>query len=192
MKNILDKIHPKYYTALFALGTAGFIFVVNFYLLFPQSEKIEQLRINAQMEKQKVKVVEAFALEHPNTELYLFQLDEQKAQVDRLMPDKSDISDFLAQLDQAAKSTGLKIMNIKISPIVNKNGYRDIPIEIVVKGDYFQTINFLTKMENLSRFNTINSIVTQSREKDLETKLAVTVYSYGIVQNQKPAEPAKK
>lgn len=192
MKLELSKIRPKYKLTIIAIGTAGLILAIIFYLIFPQRERINNLRNQFELDKQKVAVVEAFATAHPNSEQYLLQLDHQKGRVDMLMPDQPDIGNFLIQLDQTAKACNIKIVNIKFSPSVNKNGYRDIPLEILISGDYFQTINFLTKMENLPRFNSINSVVTQSRAEALETKLTTTIYSFGVVQNPKPAEPAKK
>ncbi|MGI6091432.1 MAG: type 4a pilus biogenesis protein PilO [Veillonellaceae bacterium] len=192
MKLVLSKVPPRYQITLIAIGIAGFILVIIFYLLLPQRERIDILQNQFELEKQKVAVVEAFATAHPNSEQYLLQLDQQVVHVDRLLPNQPDISDFLLQLDQAAKECGVEIVNIKFSPSVNKKGYRDIPLEILISGDYFKTLNFLSKTENLPRFNSINSVITQSRDEVLETKLTVTIYCFGVAQNQKPAEPAKK
>lgn len=192
MKLALDKLHPKYRTAIFAVGIASFIFVTHSFLLNPQWEQIENLKNQNQTGKMRVQVVEAFSLAHPNTDQYLIELDQKKAHADKMLPDRSDVSDFLVLLDQASKDCGIQLTHIKFSPAVNKNGYREIPLEILIRGDYFQTINFLTKMESLPRFNSINRVVTQSKEKVLETKLTVAIYSFGVTQNQNTAEPAKK
>ncbi|MPM65915.1 hypothetical protein SDC9_112819 [bioreactor metagenome] len=65
-------------------------------------------------------------------------------------------------------------------------------MEIVVQGSYIRTLSFLDKLESLPRYAMITNISTQSKQNVLETKLTLVIYSFGVVQNQKPAEPAPK
>ena len=140
----------------------------------------------------RVSEIEAFALIHPNQDEYLVEVRNKLDSANRLLPSNLEISDYLLLIDRTAKDCSIYLKSIKPSAYINKNGYREIPIEILIQGDYFQTLNFLEKLESIPRFSTVTTISTQSHNNILESKLSVIIYSYGVTTIPKTAEPALK
>jgi len=187
----LKKLEIKHKIILFGAGIAAVIVVFYLYLWLPQTERIAALTAQYQTERQRVQTIEAFANAHPDIGAYETELNNKLAQVDKMLPNNAEISEFIIEAENIAKISGVQLLRIKPAPAVNKNGYREIPLEMVVKGNYFQTLSFLKKLEEITRFNSVLNLATQSKNGDLESKLSVVIYSYGVTQ-QNPAEQVKQ
>jgi type IV pilus assembly protein PilO len=183
VKQLLTKLQYKQQIALFAF--IMLIPAVAFYslVLTEQRAYIRQLTGQAEIRKQQIDGIEKFVLEHPDADRYQGELDQKLAVADQMLPDRPNMSSFLIQLDQTAAASGVKVAQIKPGQPVNKAGYREIPIEIIIKGTYAQTMIFLTKLESLSRFDSVNNIAMQSQQTMLESKLSIVIYSYGVNRN---------
>lgn len=192
MKRNLTTIQPKHKVILFITSTLLVILLFYFLWLVPQTQRIGDLSNQVGFEKQRNGQIESFALAHPNSDEYLLEVDQKVFTVNQLLPNELDVSDFLVQLNQTAITSGVRLVQIKPAQPVNKSGYREIPVEILIRGSYFQTLNFLTKFDNVPRFAMINNISTQSRQNILESKLSVSIYCYGVTQTQNSAGPAHK
>ena len=86
----------------------------------------------------------------------------------------------LTQVEQAAKACGLQLVEIKPAPAVTKTGYRELPVEIGIKGTFAQTAAMLKTLEDIPRFNSLTQVSMNSRQGTIESKLVLTVYSYGV------------
>lgn len=192
MKFDLGVLPTKYKIILFItlLFFSSFFFYHS--ALRPQFQHITSLSTELQDEKRRVAEIEAFALIHPNQDEYLVEVRNKLDSANRLLPSNLEISDYLLLIDRTAKDCSIYLKSIKPSAYINKNGYREIPIEILIQGDYFQTLNFLEKLESIPRFSTVTTISTQSHNNILESKLSVIIYSYGVTTIPKTAEPALK
>ncbi len=184
-----NKLSLKY--RLMALA-AGFLAVVGLFYLFlylPQRQRIAAVAAQYELENRQVAVIENFARLYPQPEKYYAELSQRSTRVNKLLPDNHELGDFLVQAEQAAKAANIQLAQIKPGQIANKNGYREVPVEIIIKGDFFQTMNFIKALEDGTRFNILTSIVMQSRQGLLETKLMVAVYSFGVPANTQAAGP---
>jgi len=137
------------------------------------------------MEQQQVKVIETFVQGHPNPEQHLLELDSKITQVDRMLPDNPEISSFLAEVEQLSRECGVQLGYLKLGKTVNKEGYREIEVEISLNGKFPQIMKFLSKTENGTRFISVTNIGMQLGKNSLESKLSAKIYSYGV-----PAVPA--
>jgi len=153
--------------------------VLLFYigLLRPQQTRIAELSNRVHSEQQKVQVVEKFALAYPNVDRHLAGLENKFIQTSRMLPDYPDIREFLLQVEAAANGSGVKLLQIQPGICVNKEGYWEVPIEIMTRGSFFQTITFLKKIEDCPRFNSVVRLSLQSQTWGLESNFVVVIYS---------------
>lgn len=192
MKFTMEALQPRQKIVLFIICAVITLLLFYFIILEPQRQRITELRNELQLERARINTIEAFVIAHPNSDKYLIELDQKTAQIDKMFPNQPEISDFLSLLNQTSKSCGVQLVHVKPAASINKSGYREIPLDILIRGNYFQTLNFLTKMESLPRLVLVTNITTQSKQRTLETKLSAIIYSYGVTVNQKQTEPAKK
>jgi len=156
--------------------------VVVFYigLLRPQQMQIAELSNRVHSEQQKVQVIEKFAFFYPDTDRHLASLESKFIQTSRTLPDHPDIREFLLQVDLAANTSGVKLLQIQPGIGINKGEYWELPIEIMTRGNFFQTIAFLKKLEDCPRFNSVVRLSLQSQTGDLESNFVVAIYSCRI------------
>lgn len=179
MKFSLASLQEKHKIGLFAASLVVIAWLFYSYVLLPQNLRIAELKVQCQAGGQQVQLIEAYAAAHPDIEHYLNELDGKIGQVSKILPDNNNIRDFLVQAEQAAKESSVRLSQIKPGQAVNKNGYREIPVEIAVKGSYFQILEFANKLENGPRFNTITNISMRAQQGILDNTVSVIIYSYG-------------
>ena len=93
---------------------------------------------------------------------------------------KVTLNDLIMQVEDSAKKTKVKLNRVKPIGEENKENYRGIKDELDITGDYFQTLEFLKKLEQLQRFNTVTDMSVQAKDEILNSKLSLLVYSYGV------------
>jgi len=185
-----DKLEIRHKIFLFALGTIVISYLFYDFLLLPRWTEIDQLRVQSDMESQQVKIIEAFALAHPNPEEHITQLDNKIMTVNKMLPDQSEISSFLLQLEQLSNQTNVQLSYLKPGKITNKEGYREIEVEFAINGKFNSIMDFLSKTENGSRFMNIHNLGIQLGKTGIETKLLAKIYSYGVI--AAPVAPGDK
>jgi Tfp pilus assembly protein PilO len=165
--------------ALFLLTCIAAVFVSHHFLFVPQQQQHAQLTEQLLLKQQKIQSINAFALSHPQLQQYILDLDHQCAYLNKLLPNTLEMQVFINQLQQAAAKSGVQLLKIQPGPCSNRTGYRDTVIELMIRGDYFHTLDFLGKLENNERFTTIDRLSTQANAALLDTKLTVLIFSFG-------------
>lgn len=187
MEKITAKLETRHKIFFFVLGLAIVVMVFYTYVYQSQQQCLAQLNTDLQMTKQKVQVLEGFLAQHPDLKQYEKELQDKTDLVNSKLPADKDISSFIMQVEDSAKKTNVKLNRVKPIGEENKENYRGIKVELDITGDYFQTLEFLKKLEQLQRFNTVTDMSVQAKDEILNSKLSLLVYSYGV----KPTEANK-
>jgi len=180
-----NKIQIKHKIGLFWLGAVLVTYLVYTFLLLPEWTRCDEVTAQNKAESQQVKIIEAFAKDHPNPEQYLLELDRKIMQVDKMLPENPEMSSFLVQVEQLAQECGVQLNYLKPTKTVNKEGYRELEVEFSINGSFPQIMNFLSKTENGLRFISVTNIGIQLGKNGLDSKMSAKIYSYGL-----PAVPA--
>jgi type IV pilus assembly protein PilO len=211
LHSLFNQLAVKHKVILAVCANVLFILLFYFGLIVPQNEKITQAMTQMDTEKQKVLTVENFAASRPNLDQYLNDLDIKMAQINSMLPNNPEMSDFLKQAEQYARETGLALIQVHTGQIANKNGYREIPVEISVQGSYLQTVNFVKKLEDGTRFVVVRNIQMNSQNNAgpkkqtvsnlpatlqlgtqqtiITSKLSTAIFGYGVPPQAKAGQP---
>ena len=181
-------ISPRYLIALYVVLVLAFGVGISSVVLYPQEARITELDRQLQQEKQKVAAVENFVLAHPDTEKYLADLQKSLLRAETALPGSVDVSIFMAQLEKDARASGVKLTFVKPSVVTDRAGYRELPVEVSVEGNFFATLSFLKKLEDGARFSIPASFLIQQKQNSLVTRLNIQIFCYGIT--PRPAVPA--
>jgi len=173
------KVQSKYKVSLFALGAVLITYLIYTFLLLPQWTRLDALTAQYNIERQRVKTIEAFSQAHPIPEQHLLALDSKIMQLNNMLPDNLGISSFLLQMEQLSRECGVQLNYLKPTKNINKEGYQEIGVEISLTGNFPQIMDFLSKTENGSRFINITNIAMQLRKNGLTSKLSAKIYSFG-------------
>lgn len=184
----------KYKIISFIAGISIVIVVCYYFILIPQQVQISHLQTACEEKVQYLKEIEAFVNKYPDIAAYERELRSKQARVDQLLPNTPQVSAFILVIEQAARNSGLQLTQISPSPVIYQPGYRAIPLKLAVAGDYYQTLAFLKKIEQLSRFTSTVDMLMQARSGILSSSFTILIYCYGSgqtaaqEQNQQPAQ----
>ncbi|SMD06503.1 type 4a pilus biogenesis protein PilO [Sporomusa malonica] len=174
------KLSIKHKSMVFAGGLLITFWLYYFYIIEGQNQRLADLTAQLQVEKQKLAIIQGFSRNHPDPATYLAELGKKSVQAEAMLPNQPDLGGLLSQIEQATKTCGLQLVEIKPASPLAKAGYREIPVEINIKGSFAQTADLLKKLEDIPRFNSLNHVIMNSRQGLLESKLVLIVYSFGV------------
>jgi type IV pilus assembly protein PilO len=112
-------------------------------------------------------------------------LNEKRKEMDALeqklqealtqLPEKKELEELLAQLNDVGKKSGLDISKVVPAAEVNKSFYSEIPIQVAVSGNYHEIALFLQEIANLRRIvNVSNLKMTQPTTRGSSEKVILT------------------
>ncbi len=171
-------------------------------LIASQRERITELETQRAGDLVRLNLVDEFSRQHPQQDAYLAELDQRILQTDALLPSEPAVSNFVIQIQQAARDTQVEIFHIVPGAYLNKVGYYAIPVEVGVRGSFFHIVEFIQRSESLARFTSIAMVTLQEKQGLLECKIPFQIYTFGtapvkadILPNQPnpaiPPAPAK-
>lgn len=95
-------------------------------------------------------------------------LNERRKEMDQLeqrlqealteLPEKKDIDELLAQLNDVGKKSGLEISTVTPQPETQASFFARIPIQMTVDGNYHEIAMFLQEVANMRRIVNVNNI----------------------------------
>ena len=96
------------------------------------------------------------------------QLDQKLQEALTELPDRKDIDELLAQLNDVGKKSGLEISKVEPTPEVAESFFAKIPVKMQVSGNYHEIALFLQEVANMRRIVNVSNIklsVNQSQSK---------------------------
>jgi type IV pilus assembly protein PilO len=129
------------------VGVAGLLVLLAgvFFLVMPQRHKAANL--SDQLVKTKTQIVTARALAAQRPEERIRVADLFK--VVQAMPDDTDMTGIMLQLQQTAGEVGVKFDSIQPQPVTAGSGYDVQPIDLSFVGNYYSLTDFLFRLRKL-------------------------------------------
>ena len=141
---------------LFSLGFVGFIAwqyilgaVINERTKL--SEKIENLETEEMSQRR-------LSRDLPKMREAVKALDIQLQAILQELPDKRAIPELLSAISDLAKDAGLDVKLFKPKPEILKEFYAEIPVQLIVEGNYHQVGSFFDEIGKLDRIVNVSEI----------------------------------
>ena len=141
------------------------------YFLLVSSEKGKASSLSKQIDATNAQILQARALSHQSRQIQpihvatLFRLT-------KAMPDDTDMSGILLQLNLVASQAGISFDSIIPGASAILSGYQAVPIQLTFTGNYYGLVDFLQRLRNL--------VDVQNGELDANGRLfAVDTITFG-------------
>jgi type IV pilus assembly protein PilO len=85
-------------------------------------------------------------------------LDQKLQEALTELPDKKDIEELLAQLNDVGKKAGLEISTVAPAQEQQESFFAKIPVKMVVSGNYHEIALFFQEVANMRRIVNVNNI----------------------------------
>ncbi|GMU60938.1 MAG: hypothetical protein AMXMBFR34_27010 [Myxococcaceae bacterium] len=198
MEQLIDRIN-KLATpvkAAIVLGIAVLITGASYFLLVTDVEaRIETIKSQQAAADRTLAEKQAIADNLNERRKEMDALEQRLAEALTELPEKKDIEELLAQLNDVGKKSGLEIAKVTPGLEAPEGFYARIPITIIVSGNYHEIAMFLQEIANMRRIVNVNNIKlanpTMKNDKViLNSEFLATTFRFNE-QQQKKSEPKK-
>lgn len=124
-------------------------------------------------------------------------LEQKLAEALTELPEKKDIEELLAQINDIGKKSGLEISSVTPDKEFVGGGefFARIPLKMTVSGNYHEIALFLQEMANMRRIVNVNNIkleqpALKNEKVVLQSSFLATTFRF--VEQPKPGSPAVK
>ena len=140
-------------------GLILFLLILGyFYVYLPSDDKLAKLAeevgsVTADRDKKR-----ALSANLPKLQKELQEWDSKLKTAVAQLPDRKEIPDLLSSLSTKARESGLEILLFRPRAENFQEFYAEIPVDIVVRGGFFNAVTFFDEVGKLNRLVNIDNI----------------------------------
>jgi type IV pilus assembly protein PilO len=135
-----------------------------FYVFQPRNEEIQQALREIQLKQARLDSLAQMTAKIEDLGLAIEQGRESIALIEAKLPSERDVEGILEQIWQIAESHHLTQKSIKTEKPVPAAQYRELPLKLVMEGDFDGFYQFLLELENLPRITRIHQLHLERNE----------------------------
>lgn len=187
MNELFDRIMdmPVRQRVLLLVGSVFLLFFLYAYLLYlPRNAEIDEKQENLiALEKDRDRKA-ALVANLPQLRQEVADLNAALKQAVAQLPDTKEIPDLLSGISAVARESGLEIQQFRQKQENYQDFYAEVPVEILVKGTYWQVEQFFKKVADLTRIVNVGDIgikaptLIENDPVQLQTSCAATTFRF--------------
>ena len=165
-------------------GLILFLLIVGyFYVYVPGDDKVTKLAEEITAVRSDRDRKKALSANLPKLQKELQQWDAKLNAAVAQLPDRKEIPDLLSSLSTKAREAGLEILLFRPRAENFQEFYAEIPVDIVVRGGFFNAVTFFDEVGKLNRLVNIDNIDLKnpkvgSDQVALEISTLATTYRF--------------
>jgi type IV pilus assembly protein PilO len=169
--------------AILALGVILILTVDYLYLYAPQADEIARLTQDVESAETERNKKRLQAANKAKLQKDLQELEARLKEAIAQLPDKKEIPDLLRSISTKARESGLEIILFRPRGENYQDFYAEIPVEVIVKGQFFNVVSFFDEVGRLTRLVNMNNIGFKSPKITgdqivLETSTMATTFRF--------------
>jgi len=187
MNDLFDRVMdmPVRQRVLLLVGSVFLLFFLYGYLLYlPRTAEIDEKQENlVALEKDRDRK-QALVSNLPQLRQEVADLNAALKKAVAQLPDTKEIPDLLSGISAVARESGLEIQQFRQKAETYQDFYAEVPVEILVKGTYWQVEQFFKKVADLTRIVNVGDIgikaptLIENDPVQLQTSCAATTFRF--------------
>lgn len=190
----IDKIGKlsKLYRVLICFGIFLVLFGPFFYFSYqPKVNKIAELKTEQETLETRVARAKAKARQLKHFQDKLVKAETEFKMAVKKLPEKKEIPSLLSSISQSGRDAGLDFLLFEPRGEQTKEFYAEIPVSIIVAGNYHKTALFFDKVARLHRIVNVDDIKMASEKGSGELRTSCTAVTYRFVEKKSNELPKK-
>ncbi|WP_196605600.1 type IV pilus inner membrane component PilO [Pectinatus haikarae] len=168
----------KYYLSVVSLMICVYAAAVYLLLYIPCDRELYAVEKKISSNKEQLRILRSFSDRYEKKENTAGKIEEINLFWKNKLPDQKNEAVFISSLQEAAAASNIVLSSVEPVPQSGKNDlYEEIIIKIKTKGDYFQVLDFLEKINGLDRYNIVDKINIAVQGNLLETDMDIRIFS---------------
>jgi type IV pilus assembly protein PilO len=128
------------------------------FLYSPRADEVANLMGSVEIARNEKMVKTQKSANLPSLRKDLLQLGAELRLAVAQLPDKKEIADLLSGISAKAQQSGLDVMLFRPRAEKLQDFYAEVPVDLTVKGNFRDTVNFFDEVGHLNRLVNIDSI----------------------------------
>lgn len=187
MNDLVDRLMdmPIRQRVLMLVGAVFMVFFAYAYFIYwPRADQIDSLRADLQTKVEDLEKKKALAANLSKAKAELEDLRAALRKAVAQLPDTKEIPDLLSGISAVARESGLEIAQFRQRPEIYRDFYAEVPVEILVRGTYFQVEEFFNQVAELTRIVNVKDIgmkgpnVVEEDPIKLQTSCSATTFRF--------------
>ncbi|HMA82400.1 MAG TPA: type 4a pilus biogenesis protein PilO [Candidatus Binatia bacterium] len=161
MNELLDNILERPTGQKVAILVVTIILITALYYSFlysPRAEEVAKMSDSVEIARNEKMVKTQKSANLPRLRKDLLQIDAELKLAVAQLPDKKEIADLLSGISEKAQQSGLDVLLFRPRAEHFQDFYAEVPVDITVKGNFHNTVNFFDEVGHLNRLVNIDSI----------------------------------
>ena len=177
---------------LISLGTVILIIGAFVYFSFlPKYEKIDKLDKELEELSNTLADMKKEAAQLSKYRKMMKDAEEDFKVVRKALPEKKEIPDLLTSISQSGHDAGLEFLLFEPKKENMKDFYTEIPVSIIVSGEYHNLGLFLSKVASLPRVVNVRDLTLKPTKAGTELNTSCTAVTYRFVEKKAETKPKK-
>ncbi len=155
-----------------------------FYLIYwPNLDLLKQKKSEMEVLERQVRELRTVAANMKRFQVEAAKLREELKMAITQLPTSKEIPSLLSNISQLGKDSGLEFLLFKPTGEVSKEFYAEIPVEIKVKGTYYNVATFFGKVGKLPRIVNISEVSMDNAKEvfgrwEINTSCTATTFKF--------------
>lgn len=198
MEQLLERLNK----ASNAVKFGGLAFIVlamtgaNFFFIIQDLEqKIQQQQTQLARLEQTLADKQEIAQNLNERRKEMDQLEQRLQEALTELPEKKEVDELLAQLNDVGKKSGLEITSVTPLPEAKASFFARIPIKMTVNGNYHEVAMFLQEVANMRRIVNVNNIKMGVGKREGEKVILNSEFlatTFRFIEQPAPGTPSGK
>jgi len=161
LNQILDAILDRSTAQKIAILAVTIILIAALYYSFlysPRADEVAKLSDSVEIARNEKTVKTQKAANLSRLRQDLQRLDAELKKAIAQLPDKKEIPELLSSISSKAQESGLDILLFRPRAEAFQEFYAEVPVDITVKGNFHNTVNFFDEVGRMDRLVNIDNI----------------------------------
>ncbi len=161
MNELLDNILERPTIQKIGILVVAIILITALFYSFlysPRADQLANLLGSVEIARNEKMIKTQKSANLPRLSKDLLQLDAELKLAVAQLPDKKEIADLLSGISAKAQQSGLNVLLFRPRAEKFQDFYAEVPVDITVRGSFYNTVNFFDQVGRLNRLVNIDRI----------------------------------
>jgi type IV pilus assembly protein PilO len=161
LNQILDTILERSTAQKIAMLAVTVILMIALYYSFlfgPKADELAKLADSVEIARNEKTVKTQKAANLSRLRQDLQRLDAELRKAIAQLPEKKEIPELLSSISSKAQQSGLDVLLFRPRAESYQEFYAEVPVDITVKGNFYNTVNFFDEVGRMDRLVNIDNI----------------------------------
>lgn len=188
------KLSPKMTVVITAVGVMLVVVLTAVLLVLPQFGRLSELDKQVQASENGIDQAKTVLQSRQASRDEAAVTDAALLELVAAVPENPDLPSLIIEMQDLAYESNVRVKTIKPSGVTPGTGWLEMPLEITIDGDWADTVDFIQRLQQLTRQVRIKGVdsvlmAIDSQPTNVQTTIELTTYLIPSAKSSSTATP---